>query len=131
LYSLEGHTDAVYSVAFANDMIISASLDKTMRVWMPSGNRYNLVDTLSHHKDFCLSVSVSPDARWIASSSKDRVVQIYELAEDGKCELQLTLQGHRNSVITSAFSPAPLDGSLMFATGSGDSRARIWKIDIV
>jgi glucose repression regulatory protein TUP1 len=33
------------------------------------------------------------------------------------------LQGHKNSVISVAPSPAP--GGL-FATGSGDMRARIW-----
>jgi glucose repression regulatory protein TUP1 len=71
-------------------------------------------------QDFVLSVALTPDNQWVLSGSKDRGVQFW----DPRTGLaQLMLQGHKNSVISVAPSPT---GDL-FATGSGDLSARIWK----
>lgn len=72
-------------------------------------------------KDFVLSVALSPDGEWVLSGSKDRGVQFWN-PQTG--DAQLMLQGHKNSVISVA--PSPVPGGL-FATGSGDMRARIWR----
>ncbi|KAG0142826.1 hypothetical protein CROQUDRAFT_673304 [Cronartium quercuum f. sp. fusiforme G11] len=78
--------------------------------------------TLTGHKDYVLSVAVSPDGAWIMSGSKDRGVQFW----DPKTAMaQFMLQGHRNSVISIAVSEA---GGLL-ATGSGDWNARIWSYE--
>ena len=54
------------------------------------------------------------------SGSKDRGVQFWD-PETGNA--QMMLQGHKNSVISVAPSPT----GNMFATGSGDMKARIWR----
>ena len=66
-----------------------------------------------------LSVAVSHKGEWIVSGSKDRGVQFWDPRTSA---VQLTLQGHKNSVISVAPNPA----GTFFATGSGDTRARIW-----
>jgi len=71
------------------------------------------------HKDYVLSVAVSPDGAWVVSGSKDRGVQFWDPRTS---QTQLMLQGHSNSVISIDLSPA---GGLL-ATGSGDWIARIW-----
>ncbi|CEL57986.1 Transcriptional repressor rco-1 OS=Neurospora crassa (strain ATCC 24698 / 74-OR23-1A / CBS 708,71 / DSM 1257 / FGSC 987) GN=rco-1 PE=4 SV=2 [Rhizoctonia solani AG-1 IB] len=71
------------------------------------------------HKDYVLSVAVSPDNQWIVSGSKDRGVQFWD---PRSATQQLMLQGHKNSVISIDLSPA---GGLL-ATGSGDWQARVW-----
>ncbi|KAG8715512.1 general transcription repressor [Ceratobasidium sp. 423] len=71
------------------------------------------------HKDYVLSVAVSPDNQWIVSGSKDRGVQFWD---PRNATQQLMLQGHKNSVISIDLSPA---GGLL-ATGSGDWQARVW-----
>ncbi|CAE6433633.1 hypothetical protein ACGC1H_001495 [Rhizoctonia solani] len=71
------------------------------------------------HKDYVLSVAVSPDNQWIVSGSKDRGVQFWD---PRTATQQLMLQGHKNSVISIDLSPA---GGLL-ATGSGDWQARVW-----
>lgn len=71
------------------------------------------------HKDYVLSVAVSPDGAWIVSGSKDRGVQFWD---PRTAQQQLMLQGHKNSVISIDLSPA---GGLL-ATGSGDWQARVW-----
>ncbi|KXS17160.1 WD40 repeat-like protein [Gonapodya prolifera JEL478] len=108
--------------------------------------------TFGGHRDFVLSVafgSVAPGGRdkdkmdtsppgatadteecteWVVSGSKDRTVTFWDArgAARGKDPASVALmmvQGHKNSVISVALSPV---GGL-FATGSGDWRARIWR----
>lgn len=128
-----GHKDSVYSVAFApsGDRLVSGSLDKTIKMWElttpprlipgapPSGK---CIRTFEGHKDYVLSVALTPHGDWVLSGSKDRGVQFWD-PHTGVA--QLMLQGHKNSVISVA--PSPTGG--VFATGSGDMRARIWKYE--
>ncbi|KAG2186264.1 hypothetical protein INT43_002702 [Umbelopsis isabellina] len=133
---LEGHKDSVYSVAFMPDgkTIVSGSLDKTLKLWQlgVNDNRGYAGDrdrknpckqTFTGHKDFVLSVACTADGNWVVSGSKDRGVQFWDPRTGNT---QFMLQGHRNSVISVATSPA---GRPLFATGSGDNRARIWSYD--
>eukprot|EP00026_Physarum_polycephalum_P003496 Phypoly_transcript_03508.p1 GENE.Phypoly_transcript_03508~~Phypoly_transcript_03508.p1 ORF type:complete len:676 (+),score=87.37 Phypoly_transcript_03508:125-2152(+) len=150
----EGHADSVYSVAFSPDgkSLASGSLDKTLKLWDLSGSRARsrCRSTFNGHKDFVLSVAFSPDGNWLISGhftvlfpppfsflshplviifiyfkklgSKDRSVQFWD---PRNAVTHMMLQGHKNSVISVALSPA----GGVFATGSGDYRARLWKYE--
>jgi len=126
----DGHKDSVYSVAFSPNGkdLVSGSLDRTIKMWelsSPRGGQSGApkggkcVKTFEGHRDFVLSVALTPDANWVLSGSKDRGVQFWDPRTG---TTQLMLQGHKNSVISVAPSP---QGSY-FATGSGDMKARIW-----
>ncbi|ORX38718.1 WD40-repeat-containing domain protein [Kockovaella imperatae] len=138
---LKGHKDSVYSVAFSPDgkTLVSGSLDRTLRVWdltqtkravenAPPGSKD--VDkglgvcqsTLNGHKDYVLSVAVSPDGQWVVSGSKDRSIQFWSVASG---QAQFMLQGHKNSVISIDLAKT---GNHL-ASGSGDCMARIWKYE--
>ena len=90
-------------------------------------------------QDFVLSVALTPDGEWVLSGSKDRGVQFWNPRTG---DTQLMLQGHKNSgtfcvigglrilliiVHNVVISVAPSPKGELFATGSGDMRARIWK----
>ena len=105
----QGHKDSVYSVAFAPNgtHLVSGSLDKTIRMWKLSprdrfagsqpqqGTRSGeCIRVFEGHKDFVLSVALTPDGEWVLSGSKDRGVQFWN-PRTGDC--QLMLQGHKNS----------------------------------
>ncbi|KEY67295.1 hypothetical protein S7711_04548 [Stachybotrys chartarum IBT 7711] len=125
----DGHKDSVYSVAFSptGKELVSGSLDRTIKMWElntrggpnsgPKGGK--CVKTFEGHRDFVLSVALTPDQNWVLSGSKDRGVQFWDPRTG---TTQLMLQGHKNSVISVA--PSPSGG--YFATGSGDMKARIW-----
>lgn len=125
----DGHKDSVYSVAFSPNGkdLVSGSLDRTIKMWelgAPRGGREGnrtgkCIKTFEGHRDFVLSVALTPDANWVLSGSKDRGVQFWDPRTG---TTQLMLQGHKNSVISVA--PSPQGG--FFATGSGDMKARIW-----
>jgi general transcriptional corepressor TUP1 len=106
---LEGHKDSVYSVAFSPSglELLSGSLDKTIKLWeltaprsmpgmLPGGTPRAgaCKTTFVGHKDFVLSVALSPDGKWVVSGSKDRGVQFWNPV-DG--QPQFMLQGHKNS----------------------------------
>lgn len=97
------------------------------------------VGTNSDLQDFVLSVALTPDGAWVLSGSKDRGVQFWDPSNG---VAQLMLQGHKNSgmrlmilksrmswILTQSIvisvAPSPTGG--LFATGSGDLRARIWR----
>jgi WD40 repeat protein len=74
LRSLEGHSGAVYSVAFSPDgtHVISGSDDNSVRIWdMVSGAHLN---TLEGHSSVVVSVAYSPDSTCVVSGSYDRTV---------------------------------------------------------
>ncbi|KAL7423517.1 general transcription repressor [Cryptotrichosporon argae] len=138
---LKGHKDSVYSVAFSPDgkCLVSGSLDRTLRVWDLSQTKRALdnaaaapgakepvekglgtcASTLQGHKDYVLSVAISPDGQWVVSGSKDRSIQFWHIASG---QAQFMLQGHKNSVISIDLAKS---GGLL-ASGSGDCQARIW-----
>ncbi|KAL8823012.1 MAG: hypothetical protein Q9191_006265 [Dirinaria sp. TL-2023a] len=104
--AMEGHKDSVYSVAFAPDgrSLVSGSLDKTIKMWELT-NTHGMITqqtsrtgrclrTFEGHKDFVLSVALTPDGKWVLSGSKDRGVQFWH---PGTGETHLMLQGHKNS----------------------------------
>ncbi|BGP16182.1 hypothetical protein JCM10213_001398 [Rhodosporidiobolus nylandii] len=141
LDKLKGHKDSVYSVGFSPDgkFLVSGSLDKTLKMFdvgslkaalaaggkdapVGEGGKTTCLTTLQGHKDYVLSVDISPDGAWIVSGSKDRGVQFWD---PKTAKAQFMLQGHKNSVISVAVSPA---GGLC-ATGSGDWSARIWSYE--
>lgn len=160
---LRGHKDSVYSVAFSPDgtSLLSGSLDRTLRVWDLVGPKRAAQNakggqvitgnaacshTLSGHKDYVLSVGLTPDGQWVVSGSKDRSIQFWNVASE---QAHLMLQGHKNSgescvcppcskrtpfecvplhfrVITVISIDLAKSGNLL-ASGSGDCHARIWQ----
>ena len=81
--TLEGHSEAILSVAFSPDgkSLASGSGDTTVRVWDL------LTETPLHtcegHKHWVLFVSFSPDCKKIASGGMDHNIFIWD-AEEGK-----------------------------------------------
>ncbi|MEG4056839.1 MULTISPECIES: WD40 domain-containing protein [unclassified Microcoleus] len=118
--TLKGHTNNVTQVAIAlnNQIIASASKDKTIKLWSTDGK---LLRTLTGHTDEVDSVAFSPDSQTIASASKDKTIKLWNT--DGK--LIGTLTGHTDRVKNVAFSP---QGNFI-ASASWDKTVKLWNLD--
>ncbi|MEO8953929.1 MAG: serine/threonine-protein kinase, partial [Ktedonobacteraceae bacterium] len=78
LLTYQGHTDAVYAVAWSPDgtRLASGSDDKTVQIW-DANSRQVLLNRI-YHTDFVIAVVWSPDGTRLASGSGDKTVQIWD-----------------------------------------------------
>ena len=112
---LEGHTNAVWSVAIKDNIIISGSDDETIKIW--DINSGKCIKTLEGHTDWVKSVAIKDNL--IISGSSDNTIKIWDI-ESGECIK--TPEGHTGSV----YSVAIRDNLII--TGLKDKTIRITPI---
>ena len=81
LSELTGHTDRITDVDGSPDgeIVVSCSLDQTIRIWKKKGDRYDAAKTLVAHPQGVLHVAISPAEPIIASCGKDLQIRIWDL----------------------------------------------------
>jgi hypothetical protein len=121
---LHGHTDTVRSLAaLSSDSVVSASDDKTLRVWSALGSGAPACQVLEGHAAAVWAVCVL-DSRpggdgsgAIVSGSWDHTLRLWSLS--GLC--LKTLQGHADAVNVLCALPGG-----RVASGSADRTVRLW-----
>jgi len=116
-----GHAGYIRSVAFSPDgqMIVSASDDRTLRLWDLRGN--SIGRPFRGHESKVFSVGFSPDSKYIVSGSEDRTLRLWDLQGH---PIGQPFRGHEGAVFSVAFSP---DGKYIFS-GSEDRTLRLWDL---
>ncbi len=73
----QGHTKTVYNVKFnhADTYIVSASVDKTLKLWDLEGK---LITTFDGHQGEIVGVAFSIDDRYIISGGDDSTIKIWD-----------------------------------------------------
>jgi WD40 repeat protein len=117
--TLAGHAAPVNGCAISPDgsFIVSASLDKTLKVWDAKTGKERL--TLTGHTHWVESCAISPDGSFIVSASRDHTLKVWD-ASTG--EERITLTGHTSQVNGCAISP---DGSFI-VSASDDETLKVW-----
>ena len=79
--TLDGHTAAVYSVAWSPDgsrVVTGAfSPDNTIKVWDPAARK--AIKPLQGHTDIVLALAIDPAGKSILSGSQDKSARIWEM----------------------------------------------------
>ncbi|CAL8342921.1 WD repeat and SOCS box-containing protein 1 [Gadus morhua] len=121
LLNLMDHTDIVRDLTFAPDgslMLVSASRDKTLRVWDLKDDG-NMVKVLRGHQSWVYCSAFSPDSSTLCSVGAGKAVFLWNMDD---YSLVRKLEGHHNDVVSCEFSP---DGALL-VTASYDTRVIVW-----
>uniref|UniRef100_A0A8C9LMA4 Notchless protein homolog 1 n=1 Tax=Piliocolobus tephrosceles TaxID=591936 RepID=A0A8C9LMA4_9PRIM len=123
--SLDGHSEAVISVAFSptGKYLASGSGDTTILLWDPSTGK-QVGRTLAGHSKWITGLSwepfhANPECRYVASSSKDGTVRIWDTTA-GRCERILT--GHTQSVTCLRWG-----GDGLLYSASQDRTIKVWR----
>lgn len=118
LKTLQAHSQAISAIAVSPDnrLLVTASQDKTAKVWNIASGR--AMFTLQGHNDGLCCVAFSSDSKLIATAGHDKTAKIWNAATGQEIT---TLVGHRNAIYTVVFST---DGKRLI-TG-GDQGVRIW-----
>jgi WD40 repeat protein len=135
-----GHMGKIQDVIFTRDgrYLISASYDKTIRVWDVETGRIERVirgQIGEGPEGKIFAAALSPDNRWLAVGGwmgpsvnyKSEELGIIRLIDFQTGQITRLLKGHKNVIFALSFSP---DSSrLISGSGSWDKTARIWDVE--
>ncbi len=119
LATLRGHTQEVWSAAFAPDdkTLFSGGVDKVIKIW--DTEDFHERGELVGHEGEVRSVCCSPDGHVLASAANDKTIVLWDI---GQTQPQHAIVGHSDDVRAVAFSPT--GDSLL--SGSIDKTVRAW-----
>ena len=118
----EEHTDNVCAVSFspADKNLVSASWDKTLKIW--DIETISVLITLTGHTERVFTVAYSQDGKRIASGDEGGTIIIWN-PETG--EILKRFEGHLKSISSIQFSP---DGKHIVSS-SADKTIRLWDLE--
>jgi WD40 repeat protein len=127
--TLAGHEDRVLDVAFSpgdGRWLLTASRDRTARVWDTTTGREIADSPLRGHSWWVWSAAFSADGKQIVTAGQDGKVIVWSLDVRGaqpRIAQQKVFLGHAGPVYCAAFSP---DGRQV-ASGGADKRVLVWE----
>ncbi|KAJ2357073.1 hypothetical protein IWW50_002194 [Coemansia erecta] len=115
-FELAGHAVAINAISLHGDMLVSASGDRTIKLWNLATRE--CVRTLDEHTRGVATLDF--DGTYIVSGSSDRSIRVWN-ARTGTCERTIS-NAHADLVRTVAFSRA-MD---VIVSGSYDETIKVW-----
>mmetsp|Transcript_7522 Transcript_7522/g.10177 ORF Transcript_7522/g.10177 Transcript_7522/m.10177 type:complete len:507 (+) Transcript_7522:260-1780(+) len=126
--TLSGHSKKVTAVQFlpkSPEMVLSASADKTARLWKtgPQGTASQCVATFKDHTGEVTALSVHPTSTYFVTASSDKTWAFHDI-EAALCLTSVADASVQGGYTCASFHP---DG-LILGTGTTENLVRIWDV---
>jgi WD40 repeat protein len=108
-FTLRGHAGPVLAVTFGPDCIVTASADRSLKVWASADGK--LLRSFSHHTEAIHTLAFRPGKSECASAGDDRTVRIWQPAIGRMVRI---IRGHKGPVFALAWAR---DGTAIYAAG--------------
>uniref|UniRef100_A0A6A7G6M2 Target of rapamycin complex subunit lst8 n=1 Tax=Hirondellea gigas TaxID=1518452 RepID=A0A6A7G6M2_9CRUS len=115
----------IRSVTIASDgsIVVAANNRGTIFVWKTkNGAQFEPVHKIDAHSTYCLKCVLSPDCKYLATTSADKTIKLWSV-QDG-FSLYKTLEGHTRWVWDVAWSA----DSAYVVSASSDKTAKLWEV---
>lgn len=119
LIQLKGHTNVVTDLVVVDDKLISASADKTIKIW--SMSKHSLLSTFTKHRFPITRIALTPQSKKIASADIYGNVLIWNL-DNGEIITDKIGKFHEGAITSLTFS----DDEAMLFTGGEDGKVIKW-----
>ncbi len=86
--------------------------------------------TLTGHEGTVWSLAFSPCGNYLASSSDDQTIRIWQRVEKYKWELNTSLQGHDRSIYSISWAKGTDDSLGWLASAGGDGKINVWELRV-
>ncbi|WWC58690.1 uncharacterized protein I303_101234 [Kwoniella dejecticola CBS 10117] len=131
LGTLKGHTKAVTHVAFRekegeSKLAISASADKTVKIWGEDEGKWSNKASLSGHKGEISGLAIHPSGSYFAAGSSDSTWSLYDIEQATEIVKYSAVPGVEGSFAYTSFNVHP-DG-VLHGGGTKEGSVRVWDI---
>ncbi|KAG0176969.1 hypothetical protein DFQ29_005417 [Apophysomyces sp. BC1021] len=143
------HTDWVNDIAVCEGgtCVVSASSDRTVKLWKPYSDAPNTAHTIGWHTDYVKCLAYASKADWIASAGLDKKMNIWDIEhckaaltidavaskstqsctnDTSGTEAKLVVARHDDSSKSSIYALAINPMGTILATGSPEKVVRLW-----
>ncbi|KAI8390199.1 WD40-repeat-containing domain protein [Blakeslea trispora] len=134
------HTDWVNDIVLcqAGTCVVSASNDRTIKLWKPYSDTPKTAHTIGHHMDYAKCLTYASQPGWVASGGLDRCINIWDIE---KTEASITIDAgptnhygsnessnamNSNSSKSSIYALAVNPSGTLMASGSPEKVVRLW-----
>ncbi|WRT64178.1 uncharacterized protein IL334_001107 [Kwoniella shivajii] len=131
LGTLKGHTKAVTHVAFRekegeSKLAISASADKTVKIWGEEDGKWSNKSNITGHKGEITGLSLHPTGDFVSAASSDSTWSLYDLETSKEISKYTSIENISGGFSYTSFQCHP-DG-ILHGGGTKDGIVRVWDI---
>ena len=123
---VQSHTDWINDIILCNQnqTLISASSDRTVKVWNPHDPEHSLSPhVLGTHKDYVKALAHASESGYVASGGFDKCIKLWDIREARAAPM---LELDDKAVKTSVYALSVNPSGAVIAAGSPEQHVKVW-----